>query len=385
MKPVKIFIEAGPITETKISGIGHMTLELVRALSRHPDNGRSFELILVVPFDKKNTLDRWNFEKLKYKTALIPMRLFNIIWKYDLLPPMDLFFGRGIYIFSNYKNWRLAFSTNATFVCDVSYLLYPEFVSPKNQNFLEKNIYKWVKRSDRVLAISENARQEIIKTLGVASEKTLLVPCGVDPSQFFKRDIDEVAAFKRDYGIKGGYILYLGNIEPRKNIERLVDAYKLLPKELRKKYSLVLVGGGGWLDEPIKEKIYQEQKNGLSIIKLNKYVPDDKLPALYSGAEILVHPALYEGFGISPLQAMACETPVVVANNSSLPEVVGSAGLMVEALNVKDISAKMERLLIDRKLRKALISKGKTQAQVYNWENSANIIVSNLIGEYHAK
>lgn len=379
MAITKIFIEASALSEDRISGIGHMTLELIKALEKHPDNKRKFKIVLVVAFDKKKQLDRWGFDKVSYKTIPIPMRPFNMIWKFDLLPPMDLWLGKGVYVFPNYKNWRLLFSRSLTYICDIGYILYPQFVSPKNLRFMQKNMPKWIKRADKVLAISKNAQAEIIEALDVKSTKMLLVSCGVDEQVFYKRPKAEIERLKKTYGITKDYILYLGNIEPRKNTVRLVEAYKLLPAGLRGRYSLVIVGGGGWLNEPINEAIKQARSEGYDIVRPDKYIPEEELPALQSGATILVHPALYEGFGISLLQAMSCGTPVIAADNSSLPEVVGNAALLVDAENEQDISDKMKTLLEDKQLRGQLADKGTERARQYSWDKSAAILLNEIM------
>lgn len=381
MSKLRLYIEAYPISEARISGIGHMTLELIRALERHPENQKSFEIVLVINKDRLAPLKRWKFKTVVYKTIPIPTRPFNILWKFNLLPPIDLFLGKGVYLFPNYKNWRLIKSLSLTFVCDVSYIVVPQFVSPKNQKFLKKNINRWIKRADRILTISHSAQQEIVRYLHVPKEKTILVPCGVDTSVFYKREAGEVEGLKYKCGIESKYILYIGNIEPRKNISRLIDAYKMLPANLRSKYWLVLVGGGGWLNEPIMGMIKKARVEGFNIYKPEIYVPEEDLPALHSGATILVHPALYEGFGISLLQSMACQTPVITANNSSLPEVAGEAALLVDAENVRDISDKMERLLTDEELQACLVEKGMEQVLKYSWDKSAAIIVTSVLGK----
>src|SRR4051812_35278854 len=107
-KPTKLYIDASPMTEARITGIPHFTVELVRALDRHPDNGRIFTVILLVAFDKRERLSRWTYEHAVIKTIPLPMRVLNLLWKYRVLPPMDLLFGKGVYLFPNYKNWRLA-------------------------------------------------------------------------------------------------------------------------------------------------------------------------------------------------------------------------------------------------------------------------------------
>jgi len=379
MKKTRIVIEASPIAEDRISGIGHMTLEIIKALEKHPGNQQSFQIVLAIPFDKRANLDRWGFTSVHYRQIPLPLRVFNLAWKYDLLPPMDLWLGRGVYIFPNYKNWRLLASRSLTYVCDISYLLFPQFAAPKNQRFLAKNIHKWIKRSDKILAISQSAQQEIIDQLKVDPSKMLLVPCGVDPAVFYPRTEKEIAAIKKQLGIKKEYILYLGNLEPRKNIERLVAAYTALPAKLRTAYSLVLVGGGGWQNESIMATIKQAQTENFDIIHPESYIADDELPALHSGSTLLIHPALYEGFGIAPLQAMACGTPVVVANNSSLPEVVGDAGVLVDAEDSAGIATVIERVLQDRRLHDALGRQGVKQAQKFNWANSADRLVQEAI------
>lgn len=375
MKKTKIFIEASSIAEQRVSGIGHMTSELVRALDRHPDNGKSFEIVLVICSDRAQYLEQWNFNNVKVKRLLFPQRVFNILWKFDLLPPIDVICGHGAYIFPNYKNWRLISSSSFTFVCDVSYLVVPQFVSPKNQKFLEKNISKWTKRATKVLAISQSAKEEIIQYLKIPKDKLALIYCGIDPSVFYPRTKNEVENVKEKYRLPQKYILFLSNIEPRKNVLNLLEAYKKLPKHLRDEYALLLIGGGGWLNEPILAAIDEAVQEGYNVVRPSRYIPDSDLPALHTGAELLVHPAYYEGFGIAPLQAMACGTPVVVANNSSLIEVVGNAGLLVDANDANDISVKIKELLENSELRMSLIDEGMTQSTKYTWEQSAKDLI----------
>jgi len=367
----KLFIDASPITEARVSGIGHMTAELVKALDKSVDNGIVYEINLIVCSDKKQHLDQWELKNVKVITLPVRQRIFNLFWKFDLLPPMDLFFGKGIYLFPNYKNWRLLFSKSFTFVCDISYIKFPQFIEPKNLEFLTKNIQKWVNRTDRVLAISNNAKDEIISSLNVSKAKVSLVSCGVNEKIFYRRQKDEIEDIKKSLGITKKYILYIGNIEPRKNIQALVDAYISLPETTRHTYSLLLVGGGGWLNEPIMKSISDAQRSGYDIVHPTTYIPDSSLPALFSGASLLVHPAFYEGFGISPLQAMACETPVIVANNSSLPEVVGKAGLLVDAHDTRDLSVKIEEVLQSTNISQELSNAGLEQARKFSWDDSA--------------
>lgn len=359
-----------------MSGIGHMTLETIKSLQNHSENQKTFEIVLVVCYDRVAAIQSWNFTKVKIKKIPVPTRWFNLIWKYDVIPYMDIFLGRGTYIFFNYKNWRLLRSRSLTYVCDVGYLLYPEFVSPKNLKFLKTNVNKWVKRTSKVVAISTSARNDIVRLLNVDNTKISLIPCGVDKAVFYKRSSKEIDAFRLKYGIENNFILYLGNIEPRKNIMKLIKAYRLLPQSIRNKYALLLVGGGGWLNQPIIQAIEEAQREGYRIIRPTAYIKDEDLPTLHSAASILVHPAVYEGFGISPLQALACETPVIVSQIPSLQEVVGNAGIFIDHDNEYDISDKINLILTNQKLRQQMIKRGLNQANKFTWDNAVHKLVN---------
>lgn len=375
MKRLKLVIEASSITEERVSGIGHSLVEIIKSLERHPDNSEKFEVCLAVPFDKVHMLDRWEFYKVKYIRIACPMRPLNLLWQFNILPPMDLFLGRGVYLFPNYKNWWVPFSKSITYIHDISFVLYPHFVVPKNQRFLEKWMPKWIKRSTLIAADSDSAAKEIIEEYNPPKDKVVVLHHGVNTEQFYPRPQREIDALKEKYKISGDYILFLGNIEPRKNIEKLISAYAQLPVELQKRYGLLLVGGLGWLNETIFAAIKRAQKAGLNVRRPEVFFTDEDLPALYSGATILAHPAIYEGFGLSLVQAMACGLPVLAGDNSSMKEVVGNAGLLVDESNVNAISGTMKRLLEDGALRRELSEKGLKQSKKFNWDDTVAKIV----------
>jgi glycosyltransferase involved in cell wall biosynthesis len=221
--------------------------------------------------------------------------------------------------------------------------------------------------------------KELIHYFDLSNSKIAIIYCGVDQSVFYPRNDKQIEVVKQKYSIPNRpYVLYLGNIEPRKNLKRLVKAFDDLKVGIKNKYALVIIGGDGWLNEDTYDEIDRARKNGSVIYKPNRYVSDEDIPALISGASLLAHPALYEGFGLSPLQAMSCGIPVVVGNNSSFPEVVGSAGLFVDVEDESDISAKMEAALTDGSLHKTLSKKGLLQAKKFTWERSAQAIITCL-------
>ncbi len=374
-KPTRLYIDASPLAEDKITGIPHFTAELVGALDRHPENGKSFRLILVIAFDKKAKLARWGYKNLAIRSLPLPMRVLNLLWKYRLLPAMDVLLGAGVYMFPNYKNWPLLRSKSLTYIHDLGYIRYPEFVQPKNLTFLQNGMKTWIGRSTRVLTGSDHAKAEITTLLGVPPVQVTRIYHGVEHEQFYPRSGADINQAKAKYGITDDYIIHVGSFEPRKNLSNLLKAYAELPQAVQSHYRLCLVGAGGWLNQQIFAEIESLQAKGVNIVRPNAYVEDDDLPALISGATLLVHPALYEGFGLPPLQAMACGVPVVVANNSSLPEVVGDAGVLCDAENISDISAKMERVLQDKTYREKLVPLGIKQASKFDWSLSADELI----------
>ena len=166
------------------------------------------------------------------------------------------------------------------------------------------------------------------------------------------------------FGIHSKYILFLATIEPRKNLVRLLQAYQKLPNAIKAEYILVLAGGKGWLDDEINQLVTEL---GDRIIKTG-YLNEADKPALYSGASVFAFPSVYEGWGMPAQEAMACGAPVVVSINSSLPEVVGEAGLMVDPFSVSAITKGIEKVLTDPKLAAAMRQKGLIQAKKFTWE-----------------
>ncbi len=274
-----------------------------------------------------------------------------------------------LYHETNYIPMRFNGPTVVT-IHDLSFYLYPETHPKERIRYMERYFYPRLSSVSHFITVSEAIKLEMIKHLGIPEEKITVTLEGVDEG--FKpvpSDVLNLALHK--YGLKpGSYILYVGTLEPRKNIISLLQAYARLPELLKKDYPLVLAGGAGWLIENLDVEI---QNLGLrtNIIKTG-YVPKEDLPSLYSGATIFVYPSLYEGFGLPPLEAMACGAPVITSNVSSLPEVVGDAGVQVHPEDVEKMAVEMEALFTNAPRRRLLSTMGLERSKHFTWEKCAS-------------
>lgn len=254
---------------------------------------------------------------------------------------------------------------------DLSFEHLPHTFHRRSRTQLRLTVRHSAKRAAKILTLSEHTRRDVIETYGIAPERITAIPLAA-PRHFSPvEDNRELQRVRHNYGIDGPYILSVGSIQPRKNLARLINAYA----SLRGKYAeaelpkLVLVGKRAWLyDETMRALTQTGLKE--SVI-LTGYVPETDLPALYSSALCFVYPSYFEGFGLPPLEAMKCGAPVIVGNQTSLPEVVGDAALTVDPYDVSSIAAAIERLVKDSDLRRELSVKGRSRAETFDWRETA--------------
>jgi glycosyltransferase involved in cell wall biosynthesis len=263
----------------------------------------------------------------------------------------------------------LSHTKSFVIVYDLSFIKHPEYVAPGNRKFLERYVPLAIKKADGVITISEAIKIELIETYGVAPEKITVAYPAVDLKIFYPRGKEEIKSVKSKYHLPENYFLFTGTLEPRKNITAILSAYRSLPETIRDKHALVLAGGKGWLDEAIQREIASNNN-----LITPGYVPDTDLPALYSGATAFVFPSFYEGFGIPPLEAMACGAPVVTSNCSSLPEVVGNDAILIDPKDVRALSEAMKKMASDLNLRNNLSERGLNRARLFSWDRSAEIV-----------
>lgn len=300
--------------------------------------------------------------------------IYRIIWNF--LPiPYCFFFGKKsqVSIFFNYIIPPGVFGKKIAIVHDMAYKAYPETVREKTRKFLELSLSRTCEQADKIITISQFSKSEIIHYLQISSDKIEVIPLGVDKnyyhSNYTKNDIEKI---KKKYNINFEYFLYLGTIEPRKNIERLIIAYKDLYEQKHEIPKLILVGKKGWLYDKIFSTV--EQLKLQDMIVFLGYIDIEDMPKLIKGAIAFVFPSLYEGFGLPPLEAMACGTPVITSNVSSLPEVVGEAGLLVNPFDINSIKEAMMRIVVEPDLRNELRGAGFIQAEKFSWKKTAKRI-----------
>jgi glycosyltransferase involved in cell wall biosynthesis len=220
----------------------------------------------------------------------------------------------------------------------------------------------------KIIAISENTKKDIMDCFGIEDEKIRVIYLGVD-RQFSPQPDPNEADVLSKYNLPSGYILNVGTLEPRKNLLRLINAYKMVASTREPVPKLVIVGWQGWRNEDLGKLV---RESGLADqVVLVGYVPDDDLPTLYRNATVFVYPSLYEGFGLPPLEAMACGTPVITSNVSSIPEVVGDAGILIDPYNTTEIARAIASVLNNEELRESLRTSGLVRSRLFNWDKTA--------------
>ncbi len=252
-------------------------------------------------------------------------------------------------------------------VLDFSFARYSEWHTLDKVRYFQKNFWAKIGRADHIIFLSEFIRKEAIDLYGFQGDRSTVIHPGFDREIFKPYPQADLLPLRRQYDLPPKFILYVGSIEPRKNLKNLLLAYRNLDPDLRKDYKLVLAGFKGWENQEIMAAI-RELKEDVYYLG---YLPDTDLGKLYGLAELFVYPSFYEGFGLPPLEAMACGCPVIVSQAASLPEVCGDAAYYVDPLEPSSIRQGMERVLTEELLRTALISKGFKRAGEFSWEKSA--------------
>lgn len=260
-------------------------------------------------------------------------------------------------------------------VYDLSFLRYPEAFRPFNRWYLHQFTANSIKRARAVIAISESTRHDVINLLGASPERVHTIYCGAD-EQFRPLPAAEIVAFKAARGLPDTFVLFLGTLEPRKNVDGLIRAYALWREQEPSAPPLIIAGGKGWYYSQIFSLV--ESLNLTNTIRFTDYVPQSELPLWYNAASLSVYPSHFEGFGLPVLEAMACGTPVITSTASSLPEVTGTAGAacLVNPADSEALAVAMRHVMADCDLRADMARQGLDRAAGFRWDKTAQETVA---------
>jgi glycosyltransferase involved in cell wall biosynthesis len=355
------------------AGIGRYTRELMRALLALPsDNSYSFF------YASRNRVDKSNFQPPTSNLRRLPIhdKWLMRVWQRLQIPiPVELIVGKVDLFHSPDFTLPPTLPGVPTLltVHDLSFVRDPESAWPSLRDFLNKAVPRSVKRATHVLADSVATKDDLIELFGTPAEKITVLHSGVAARFVPIRDQAEIDRVCAKYQLPRPFILSVGTLQPRKNYGRLIEAFAQLVAG-RNAWHLVIIGGKGWMYDTIFEQVKRSGLEGR--VHFPGFVDEADLPALYSAADLFAYVSLYEGFGLPLLEAMACGTPVIGSNTSSLPEVIGEVGLQVDPRNVNDITNALQRMLVQAELRTRSIELGMERAKLFTWEKAARELLA---------
>lgn len=353
-------IDARLVYHTR-AGIGEYTLRLTQALAvAYPQD----QFCLLQDWRQSNGLIRANNVTIspsrvpshhRLEQILLPwvVRRLNcdVFHSPDFIPPLH---RRGNSVIT---------------IHDLAFLIYPQFVTKEAARYYGQ-IDHAVRHADHIIAVSNSTKNDLVRMLGVPEDHITVIYEAADPRMRPMPHDEALQRVQALYNVPDDFVLFVSTIEPRKNIGALLRAYRRLRDDYKLTPALVLAGSRGWLSDDVYDLVTR-----LDLTDSTHFlgrVESHDLPYLYNAARTLVHPAFYEGFGLTPLEAMACGTPVIVSNVSSLPEVVGDAALLIDPAQDEEITVALWRVLTDDALAASMREKGLQRAASFSWERAAH-------------
>lgn len=365
---MRIGVDIRCLMETQYSGISEHAYNMLKSLF---EIDKKNHYILFYNAARSTHPRPFSAPNVEYRAYHYPNRLFNLSIRFLKYTTIDrLIGGVDVLVMPNFLFTNISKKCKKLLIVhDLSFEIYPEFFTAK-QRLWHRLIgpKKLCQQADTVLAISKNTARDVMSHYNVPSNSVKIVYPGVSEIFFdeIKRKDSRIADVMQKYKLSPGYVYSLGNLEPRKNLETLLSAFE---KSDDGKRVLVIAGAAAWKYGPLYRR--WNKSPARDRIRFIGYVDSDDRPALYAAASIFVYPSIYEGFGLPPLEAMACGTPVISSITSSIVESVGDAGILVDPYNISDLASAIQSLSSDHELRSALSQRGIKRASQFRWSTSA--------------
>jgi glycosyltransferase involved in cell wall biosynthesis len=347
------------------AGIGQYILRLTEALAEIDPNDEF--LLFQSRKDHSRVVTAGNFQRRilwtpshhRFETTAMSAELFphnlDVLHSPDFIPPSHTRYPSVITVH------------------DLAFLLYPGFLTPQSARYYGQ-VDGAARRAHHIIAVSRSTKRDVIRLLGVPDDKVTVIYEAAHP---IFRQLDHAEARRHvaaKYGITDDFVLFVSTIEPRKNLSTLLKAFRRMLDVYHMQVTLAVAGQWGWLTEQVNETVTDLRLG--DCVRFLGAVPQEELLYLYNAAQVFALPSLYEGFGLPPLEAMACGTPIVVSNTSSLPEVVGDAGQLVDPNDVEAWSVALWRVLSDGEMRQEMCEKGLRRAASFSWQRAARETLS---------
>jgi len=342
------------------AGIGQYILRLTQALAQM-DREDQF-IIFKSRKDKTSIVEQANFkterlwtpshhrfERLALSAELLPFPL-DVLHSPDFIPP-------------RYTRYPAVITVH-----DLAFLKYPSFLTHESARYYGQ-VDLAARQADHIIAVSQSTKRDTVQMLGVPEDKITVIYEAAHPLFAPVTDTTRLTRVRERYHLPENFILFVSTVEPRKNLPTLLRAFRRLRDHYKSDAVLAIAGNRGWLFEQVDQVV--AELNLESAVRFLGSVPNEELVYLYNAAKLFVLPSFYEGFGLPPLEAMACGTPVIVSNVSSLPEVVGDAGMLVPPEDVEALTVALWRVLSDENLRNEMRIKGLKRAATFSWKRAA--------------
>ncbi len=393
---MKIAIDITPLLEKQWGGVSWYSFYLAQGLLEYAARG---QLRVVLFYNQRRLLSGricGLLGQLAHTPNILiagyrmPNKILNLSMRFLEFPFIDELLESKIknidyFLLPNLSFISLSPNTPYIAVChDLSYEIFPEFFTIRQRLWHRCiNPRRFYARAHRIIAVSENTKQDLMDLYNIDGSRIEVVYPGIDHSVFYPRGENEMRAAREKYHLPNPFILSVGTLEPRKNYETLLEAFdvflSLRVEERRSNLSnihLIIVGVEGWKYDRIYRFLNRMKRK--SQVKFLFNVSREDLPALYSSARLFIYPSFYEGFGFPPLEAAACGAPVIVSHGSSLPEIMGDAALYVDPFNIADLARAMEMMLSDSALCDTLQTRGRKKAKTFTWDKAVRAVTDSI-------